>query len=245
MSAAGDGADRPVTPVLVKTAADLPWPEDQRTFYILGRDGLYLGRNHEFFQSCVPARRGPSELEEQVPFLASRFPKIPRALFERAVGFFDRVADLHSAEAAVMLVWDRSARCVRLVVPEQTATVSSGWSGSRYPIGVHYVPPADLPADCVPFGDIHSHVDYSAYASSTDVADEVHTAGLHIVVGRITREPPDIHVEAVVDGTRFELDVSQVIEDYRRRRMNVPEAWIERVEIKESTWGYRQSRSAS
>jgi hypothetical protein len=239
MSAAGNGSDRPVTPVLIKTAADLPWPEDQRTFYILGRDGLYLCRNHEFFRSCVPARGGPSELEEQATFLAPRFPMIPRVLFERAVGFFDRVAELHSAEAAVLLVWDRSAKRVRLTVPEQTATVSSGWSGSRYPIGVHYVPPADLPADWVPFGDIHSHVNYSAYASSTDVADEVHTAGLHIVVGGILREPPDIHVEAVVDGARFALDASQVIEDYRRRRMNVPGEWIERVLIKETGWGYR------
>jgi hypothetical protein len=244
MSGAGNGSDRPVTPVLIKTAADLAWPEDQRTFYILGRDGLYLCRNHEFFRSCVPARRGPSELEEQATFLAPRFPMIPRVLFERAVGFFDRVAELHSAEAAVMLVWDRSAGRVRLTVPEQTATVSSGWNGNRYPIGVHYVPPADLPAEWVPFGDIHSHVNYSAYASSTDVADEVHTAGLHIVVGGILREPPDIHVEAVVDGNRFALDASQVIEDYRRRRMNVPEEWIERVQIKETGWGYR-SWSAS
>jgi hypothetical protein len=230
--------------VLIKTAADLPWPEDQRTFYIIGRDGLYLCRNHEFFRSCVPARCGPSELEEQATFLAPRFPMIPRVLFERAVGFFDRVAERYTAEAAVLLVWDRSAKRVRLAVPEQTATVSSGWNGTRYPIGLHYVPPADLPADWVPFGDIHSHVNYSAYASSTDVADEVHTAGLHVVVGCIRREPPDIHVEAVVDGNRFALDAPQVIEDYRRRRMNVPEEWIERVQIEETRWGYR-SWSAS
>ena len=244
MRATGNGSGGPVTPVLVKTSENLPWPEDERIFYILGRNGLYLCRNHEFFQSCVPARRGPSELEEQATFLAPRFPMIPRVLFERAVGFFDQVAELHSAEAAVLLVWDRSAKRVRLAVPEQTAPVSPGWNGTRYPIGVHYVPPADLPADWVPFGDIHSHVNYSAYASSTDVADEVHTAGLHIVVGGILREPPDIHVEAVVDGNRFALDASQVIEDYRRRRMNVPEEWIERVQIKESGWGYR-SWSAS
>jgi hypothetical protein len=238
MSGAGGGSDRPVTPVLIKTAAEQPWPDDQRTFYILGRDGLYLCRNHEFFQSCVPARRGPSELEEQATFLRPRFPMIPRAIFERAVGFFDQVADLHTAEATVLLVWDRKMKRVRLTVPEQTATVSATWNGTRYPIGVHYVPPSNLPTDWVPFGDIHSHVDYSAYASSTDVADEVHTAGLHVVVGRILSEPPEIHVEAVVDGTRFKLDASQVIEDYHRRRMNVPGAWIDRVQIKEVGWGW-------
>jgi hypothetical protein len=87
-------------------------------------------------------------------------------------------------------------------------------------------------------------VNYSAYASSTDVKDEVHTAGLHVVVGRIWDEPPDIHIEAVVDGNRFALDASQVIEGYRRLRMNVPGEWIERVQVKESGWGY-SSWSAS
>jgi proteasome lid subunit RPN8/RPN11 len=235
MRATGNGSGGPVTPVLVKTSKDLPWPEDERIFYILGRNGLFLCRNHEFFRSCVPARQGPSELEEQSVLLVPRFPIIPRVLFERAVGFFEQVADLYRAEAAVLLIWDRTARRVRLLVPEQTATVSRGWNDNRYPIGVHYVPPADLPPDWIPFGDIHSHVDYSAYASQTDVADEIHAAGLHVVVGRISDEPPQIHVEAVVDGTRFALEPSHVIEDYRGRRSDVPEGWIHRVKVEEVT----------
>jgi hypothetical protein len=244
MSAAEERAGRPVTPVLIKTTADPAWQKNERIFYILGRNGLYLCRNHEFFRSCVPAPRGPSELEEQTTFLVPHFPTIPQALFEQAVGFFDRVRNLHNAEAAVLLVWDRTATRVRLVVPKQTATVSQVWNGTRYPIGLHYVPPTDLPAGWVPFGDIHSHVDYSAYASATDKADETHAAGLHVVVGRISHEPPDIHVEAVVDGTRFELDASLVIEHYRCRRTNVPWEWIERVSVEEIAPGWWSGRAS-
>jgi hypothetical protein len=238
MNARGNGGGAPVTPVLLKTAAELPWPEDERIFYILGRDGLYVCRNHEFFRSCVPAKRGPSELAEQATFLTPRFPVIPRALFERAVGFFDRVAEQHGSEASVLLVWDRLEGRVRLVVPEQTATISRAWDGYRSPIGVHYAPPTDLSPDWVPFGDIHSHVHHPAYASSTDKTDETHAAGLHVVVGRIQREPPEIHVEAVVDGNRFVLDASDVIEGYEQRRMNVPRRWLERVQVETltSTW---------
>ena len=83
MSTTGDGPRQLLTPVLLKTRADLPWPEDERIFYILGRDGLFLCRNHAFFRSCVPVERGPSELEVQEPFLAPRFPRIPRDVFER------------------------------------------------------------------------------------------------------------------------------------------------------------------
>jgi hypothetical protein len=235
-NANASGRSAPITPVLLKTAADLPWPEDERIFYILGRDGLYVCRNHEFFQSCVPAQRGPSELEEQASFLTPRFPTIPRGLFERAVGFFDRVAELHGSEAAVLLVWDGSEQRVRLVVPEQTATVSRAWDGYRCPIGVHYVPPIDLPRDWVPYGDVHSHVRLPAYASSTDKADETHAAGLHVVVGRIQHEPPEIHVEAVVDGKRFVLDAADVIEEYRQRRTNVPQRWLDRVRVETHTY---------
>jgi hypothetical protein len=244
MSAAERRANLPVTPISIKTTADAPWLENEGTFYILARNGLYLCRNHEFFRSCVPAPRGPSELEEQHTFMVPRFPTIPRALFEQAVGFFERVADLYDAEAAVLLAWDRTAGRVRLVVPKQTATVSRVWNGIRYPIGVHYVPPSDLPPNWVPFGDIHSHVDYSAYASSIDKADEIHAAGLHVVVGRISQEPPAIHVEAVVDGTRFKLDAPLVIEGYSARRTNVPRKWIERVSVEEAAPGWK-SGSAS
>jgi hypothetical protein len=222
-----------IAPVLVKSSEEREWMDEPRLFYILGRDGLYRCRNHEFFESCVKTDQGPSGLEEQRTFLRPRFPKIPRALFEQAVGFFSRVADHQGSEAAMLLLWDRRDEQVRLVVPPQKATMYRAWDGRRSPIGIHYEIPADLPADWVPFGDIHSHVHYAAYASSTDVADETHAAGLHVVVGRIHEEPPDLHVEAVVDAQRFVLSLEQVVEGYRARSCDIPHEWIERVEIED------------
>lgn len=221
------------TPVRLKTDGDSCWPEDDELFYLVAREGLFICRNNELFRSCVRAERGPSELASQKELLRPHFPRIPADVIESAVGFFSRVAERQSSEAAAFLVWDRSQLRVRLLVPEQTATIGRGWQGDPYPIGVHYTPPADLPADWVVFGDIHSHVNMSATVSSTDVADEVHSAGLHIVVGRLQYEPPDIHIEAVVDGARFRLDRNDVIEDYRNRSLGVPQEWVDRVEIEE------------
>ena len=226
------------TPVLVKTSDEMTWPDEPRLFYILGRDGLYRCRNHEFFESCVKTDRGPSGLEEQRTFLRPRFPKIPQTIFETAVGFFSQVADRQNSEAAMLLLWDRRERQVRTIVPPQTATMVRAWDGYRAPLGVHYEVPPDLPADWIPFGDIHSHVHYAAYASSTDVADETHAAGLHVVVGRIQVEPPEFHVEAVVDANRFQLSIKDVVDGYEKRAGDVPEEWIDRVEIEEevSSW---------
>ncbi|MBW2274718.1 MAG: hypothetical protein JRG96_15735 [Deltaproteobacteria bacterium] len=231
-----------VSPVLLKTTEKSVGPPDERLFYLVARDGLYLCRQHEFFRSCVRANSGPSELAPQEPYFEPRFPQIPRDAIERAVGFFSRIADLHRSEAAVLLAWSRSERRVEIVVPHQTATVSESASGYRYPIGVHYDPPTDLPEDWVVFGDVHSHVDYAAYASHTDVQDELHSAGLHIVVGRIQSEPPELHVEAVVDEKRFVLQPEQVLEGYRARRAEVPDDWIDQVEVKIERYSYTTYR---
>jgi hypothetical protein len=222
--------------VLLKAEAELRWPEDERFFYLVARNGLFLCRNHDFFRSCVPARGGPGDLSEQRTFLQLAFPAIPRRLFERIVGFFHRIAELHGAEASVLLAWDSAAACVRLVVPSQTAVVGRSEGGGRQPIGLRYTPPA-FPSGWIPFGDVHSHAWYEAYSSQTDVEDETYSAGLHVVVGRIDREPPEVHVEAVVDGTRFRVDPKHVIEGYERRDRGVPEAWIERVRVEYQPYG--------
>lgn len=221
----------PVTPILLKAGKDLPWPRDERLFYVLGRDGLFMCRDHEFFRSCVPAAAGPSELEPVGTFLKPAFPRIPQDLFERVVGFFDRIAELHSSEAAVLLLWDRQEERVRIVVPDQVATVSRGFQGRQYGIGVEYTPPAGLPPHWVPFGDVHCHVWYPAYASHIDKEDELHSAGLHIVVGKIDLEPPDLHAEVVVDGVRFSIDVDRLVDGYAKRDRDVPEEWIDQVRV--------------
>jgi len=236
----------PETRILVKREPELAWPADS-TFYVLSRDGVFICRNHEFFRSCAPARGFPSELAEQGRFLQPRYPKLSRRAFERVVGFFARIGAEHNAEAAVLLAWDRRRRRVRLIVPEQVATVGKSWSGTNYPIGLRYERPKDLAPDEFVFGDIHSHVNLAAYASGTDVADEEHLPGLHIVVGRIDEEPPQIHVEAVVDGTRFRLGPEETIGGYRKRCLDVPQAWIDRVKIEESSfsWYFPSSSAGS
>ena len=231
----------PSTPILIKRDAETTWPEDERLFYLLSRDGLYRCRQTEFFRSCVKVEDGPSELERQTSFFEPRFPTIPRALIERAVGFFSEVADLHGSEAAALFALDQGTGRVELIVPEQTATMGALHSRRPYPVGVHYRMPTDLPDDWVVFADIHCHVDYAAYASHTDKEDELHSAGLHVVVGRISDEPPQFHVEAVVDGHRLTLESSQIMEGYHRRATDVPREWVDRVEIAPAAsrgWAY-------
>ncbi|OHB79507.1 MAG: hypothetical protein A2W31_08485 [Planctomycetes bacterium RBG_16_64_10] len=220
-----------VTPIYVKTQPETAWPDDT-FFYLLTANGLFLGRNHQFFRSCVPARHWPSELRRQEAFLVPTYPRMSRRTIERIVGFFSAVAARYGSEAGVLLVWDQMAKQVQVVVPEQLATVSRNQWGDVFPIGLKYTVPTDLPPTWVLIGDVHSHVDAAATPSSIDDRDETHRAGLHIIVGRLNAEPPSFHVEAVVDGTRFRLATDQVVEAYERRAPRAPQDWMDKVRVR-------------
>ena len=226
-----------VTPIYFKTGPEMAWPENESVFYVLSRDGLFLCRNHPFFRSSVSAPAWPSELCSHDELLALSHPKVPRRLFELVVCFFDRIAELHGAEAAVLVLFEKSSKRVKLLIPEQVATVDITRSGHRYPIGIHYETAPTSAGDAVVIGDIHSHVDGAAYASATDQRDEAYRPGLHVVIGRINREPPEVHCEFVVDGARFRVEENQVIEGYVRRRLGIPRSWIDRVRLKKYAWG--------
>jgi len=223
--------DGPLTPIYLKTQRDMSWPED-KVFYLLTADGLFLCRNHEFFRSSVSSPRWPSELAWHDPMLVPRYPKLASRQIEEVVGFFSHVGQLYGSEAIVLLAWDSLSKELQIVVPEQLATVGQNRWGDTWPIGVEYDMPANLPSHVTILGDIHSHVDGAAYASHTDRDDETHRPGLHIVVGRLNREPPEFHIQAVVDGTRFNMSPERVMDGYSRRNPEYPAWWLDNFRIK-------------
>jgi len=225
-----------VTPIYLKTDEDMPWPECESVFHLLTGDGLFLCRNHPFFRSSTPVKGGPSELASHGSFIDLKYPRIPRGMYEQVVGYFYLVARQLSAEAAVLFAWNQTTEEVELIVPEQRSVVSCDWLGRRFPINVWYdIPP--ISDDLIIFGDAHCHVDGAAYASHTDIEDEVYRPGIHIVVGRIREDPPDLHIEVIVDGIRFQVQNREaVIEGYQRRRPEeVPQEWMDRITV--VPWG--------
>jgi proteasome lid subunit RPN8/RPN11 len=235
---------RLITPLFVKTDDSFTPPTDESVFHVLSASGLFLCRNHPFFSSCVKARTWPSELRPHQRSLELNYPKVPQAQMELIVGYFAEVAKRHGSEAAVLLLWDREGERVDFHVPTQRARVHEGWSGGVYPDNVEYDLPTDLAPNLSVIGTMHSHVDLSAYPSSTDKHDESYFTGIHLIVGRIFDEPPQFHCEFVVDGERFELRRDEVVEGYERRRTDVPLEWIDRIEIDRQRWQAQDTYSS-
>ena len=222
------------TPILVKDQPDFTPPADQSAYYLVTSNGLFLCRRHELFSSCVAARQWPRELAPQKEQVELHLPPLPRPLVERIVGFFARIRELHGSEAAVLLYWDLKKKCYEVVVPPQTAILERGWKGHLHPTGVRYETPvhaSHASPDLVLAGDVHSHVDSAAYASHTDVDDEEFRTGLHIVVGRLQKEPPDVYAAMVVDGRRFDVHPDLVFAGYTARDLAIPGGWIDLVEV--------------
>jgi PRTRC genetic system protein A len=236
-------SDKLITPIYLKTSDDMPLPAGESAYLLLTGNGIWMCRNHEFFQSCAPARSWPCELARHRSSLSLNYPKIPRELLEQIVGFFGVIAENHEAEAGALLIWDKSRQRMDIHVPQQLATVERTWSGKIYPIGLHYDRPTDLGPERIIVADLHSHVFHTAYTSAVDEVDARYRAGLHIVVGCLDLEPPQFHCEFVVDGEHFPLKSPQVIEGYESRRDDFPDEWLDRVSIK--TYGASQNTTAN
>lgn len=218
------------TPIYLKSQPDMPWPNDP-VFYLLTSEGLFLCRNHRFFKSSVLARNYPRELSWHNASLHLAYPRIPRFALEQIMAFFISMGEHYSAEAIVLLAWDDARHRVRIVVPEQVATVGENQWHETWPIAVEYELPSHLPAGWTLFGDVHSHVDGPAFASHVDRNDEAFQAGLHIIFGRVFQASPDFSAQAVVDGARFTLQQHHVLEGYRRPARRFPQRWLEQVRI--------------
>ena len=178
----------------------------------------------------IPAPSWPRELQPQDRFLKLSYPMVQAPLLAEIVGFFWTVADRYGAEAAVLLGYD--GQTITPIVPDQVGTVGRGYSGQPYPIGLHYDIPVDLDGLRI-IGDFHSHGFEAAYASSVDVQDERYRPGLHVVAGHLDNDPPDWHVEYVVDGSRFAINPEVVLDldAYPGRATPADATWMKRIDV--------------
>ena len=174
--------------------------------FVVARDGLYLRKRSMLGLSQTKVDR-VAHLPRGKAFLDYRLPKLPTELMGQVVGFFRAVYRRQQTEAIVLLLWQDDH--FELLVPSQSTTSVSVR---------HKLDPSSLPAGSRLVGTIHSHGAFSAFASATDEDDEADLDGLHVVVGDLLRRKPSFSAALVVDGHRFGVRQSQVLERPRSDR---------------------------
>lgn len=220
------------TPIYHKTKEPFEWPDDP-FFYLVAKEGIYQCRNHMFFRSCVLAKSVSGVLPHKESVIP-KYPRMPKELLQKVVGFFGFIADKYDTECIVLLVYNMQSKAVEIVCPKQwvdsrPSMVNKGQWYTK--ADIKYEVPI-LPPHLLKIGDIHSHIKMAAYHSFMDKADEEHRPGIHVTIGRIDEEPPDMCASIVVDGVRFVMDdMMEVIEDYDARA-SFPAAWLDQFSIK-------------
>jgi len=186
--------------------------------FVVARDGLYLRKQSLLGLSQTKVER-VAHLPAGKPFLDYRLPKLPAELMGQVVGFFRAVYDRQQTEALVLLLWQDDR--FEILVPSQSTTSVSVR---------HKLDHSGLPAGSRLVGTIHSHGAFSAFASATDEDDEADLDGLHVVVGDLLRRRPSLSAALVVDGYRFGVRQSQVLER-PRTIVPPPDEWLARVKV--------------
>lgn len=119
-------------------------------------------------------------------------PPMKPEVLDQALAFFRFVFETNHSEAALLLAIDE-ARDYHLYCPEQEVDYTGvDWKDTVLLADDHYL-----------IGSIHSHCDFSAFHSGTDTGDAAKNDGLHITLGKVDEDTPEIDVMISFSGVRW------------------------------------------
>lgn len=176
-------------------------------YYLVSGNGLWLHKDTGIVNAFVPVDNISvlQELDSKT-MLSMNMPKLPARHVYKIKKFFQEVVDKHQAESNTILYYNKNTGDFKVQITEQV--VSHG--GVNYKrIGLSHT---EEMKDYLRVGTIHSHCDFGAFHSGTDVGDEEDFDGLHCTFGHNNKEEFTISASIVVNGHRLKVDPMTVLE---------------------------------
>ena len=191
------------------------------TYFLVSGNGLWLHKDTGIVRAFVPVDN-ISVLQDlhAEAWVDCKLPKLPARHVVQIKTFFQKVVEKHRAEASVTLYYSKSQEKYKIHIPRQS--VSHG--------GVHYrrlgLTHLEGMSDFLRVGTIHSHCDFGAFHSGTDVSDEQDFDGIHCTFGHNDKEEFTISASMVVNGHRWPVDPCKLLEGIDPMRVeNKPSLW--------------------
>jgi hypothetical protein len=229
----GDAAEASLpVPVFVKDAAFTP--PDLPSYYLLTADGLFLVRRTALFSASVPAD-GVVGLQPHATGLRLQIPPLPRALIERALGFFRAVYARWRGEGILIMFYAPALRRFVFRAPPQRLTGRYEYGRFRADLQLDYGACERPDAQYVKLGTFHSHGAAGPRHSHIDLHDELYETGLHITAGYVDSSLPEFCAAFVVGRTRFTLAPDDLVPTCRAVR-RPPPSWLDQVTVTGATW---------
>ena len=194
--------------------------------YVLGENGVFLfntNRGHEIVRP-IENIHGLEKIEEKA---FHNYPFIPYRIYREVLAFFRKVNNDHKSEAAVLLVLNResdlSNQEYKIIVPEQKV----GGASVDYVVDNSQLEEGEFLA-----GSIHSHPTFGASQSGIDHSDECNFDGVHITLGQIEKETPEIHERIVLAGETYTSKENQhkmIKTKHEDSEGSFPEEWMSKI----------------
>lgn len=172
------------------------------TYYVVAANGNWLHKDTGIVKAFFPVENIPilKELDAK-PWVSCNIPKLPAKYVAQIKAFFQVVAERYSSEAIVILYYNKQDQSYKIVVPNQQVTHGS----------VIYQREGAY-QDYLRVGTIHSHCDFGAFHSGTDVHDEEDFDGIHCTFGNNHQQDFTIVASIVANANRFTVDPSSILE---------------------------------
>ena len=224
-------------PVVVKTRdGNSPEEEEARKasiHYVVAANGVFQVRELATHRSVTRATGALPGLPDEFESVELRVPRLPRALLEDTLAFFNEVYVRYGGEAIVVPFYQPETREFQIGVPPQRISSYVDYYGKRWASTYLDYEGVALPEGHVRFGTIHSHGDLGATASHTDCHDERFEDGLHVIFGNFKSQELSRSASFVAGGTRFSLVPESVLEPAEVPDRKAPDGWMDRVEYLE------------
>jgi hypothetical protein len=188
---------------LLSEGTQLP---DAGEYYVVAGNGIFFRKDTGLFTGYVKVDQ-ISILEDLVVpkhHFVSNLPLIPHMLVMKVRRFFLEVFNKYHGEACVILCYNKESHEFLIQVPLQKVSH----------VHVDYKPEPITKPGFIPVGTIHSHCDFSAFHSGTDVHDETDFDGIHVTFGHINNELGiSISCSVVLNGQRVVQDPLSCLEN--------------------------------
>jgi len=224
-----------------KTMKDADIPKE--CCYLIGANGIFKKVVNEFYSVIVKNGNLPDlqELKEDVELHVTR---LPQRIVDHVHAFFRAVNEKHKGEAVVLLLYHPvEKKWIVKIPPQDTRGMSVHYdldkgdaliwiptNGKEEMTLIHNqreAPPEGI-KDYRLFGSIHSHCDAGAFHSGTDDKDEFCFDGLHITLGHVGKNPPDMSCRWMLAGQWWKAEPSGCIA-FDHNAPKVDDRWMERV----------------
>lgn len=217
----------PGFPVYIyRDGMDLP---QEGTYFLVAGNGLWMHKDTGICRcfvsvdniSCLDDLDVESNVEVSLP-------KIPSKLVWQIKQFFKQVVAKHYSEAEVNLFYSSQRNEYLIDVPEQEVGHAS----------VHYQRKTKThiegQEDFLLVGTIHSHCNFHAFHSGTDVDDEDDFDGLHVTFGNNDKDEFTISASVVTNGVRRQINPSDILEGIREIAVSANEVHYRLAQVDEA-----------